>query len=327
MAVMNLVEAIRETLRAEMRRDPDVWIVGEDVGKKGGVFGATLGLYDEFGPERVQDSPLAESAIGGVGIGAALYGTKPVCEIQFADFIFPAMNQIVSEAAKMRYRSNGAWSVPMVIRAPFGGGVHGGLYHSQSVEQYFTNTAGLKVVVPATPYDAKGLLTAAIRDPDPVLFFEHKGLYRAVKGEVPEEDYVIPIGRAEVKRDGTDITVISYGKTLHFCLQAADLLEKEGYSALVLDLRTLLPLDKEEIVAAARKTGKVLIVHEASKTHGIGAEVAAIIAEECLFDLDAPIQRLCGPDVPAMPYADPMEKFYMLSTEKCLAAMRQLAQF
>jgi branched-chain alpha-keto acid dehydrogenase E1 component (EC 1.2.4.4) len=205
--------------------------------------------------------------------------------------------------------------------------VHGGLYHSQSVEQYFTNTAGLKVVVPATPYDAKGLLTAAIRDPDPVLFFEHKGLYRAVKGEVPEEDYVIPIGRAEVKRDGTDITVISYGKTLHFCLQAADLLEKEGYSALVLDLRTLLPLDKEAIVAAARKTGKVLIVHEASKTHGIGAEVAAIIAEECLFDLDAPIQRLCGPDVPAMPYADPMEKFYMLSTEKCLAAMRQLAQF
>ena len=327
MAVMNLVEAIRETLRAEMRRDPDVWIVGEDVGKKGGVFGATLGFYDEFGPERVQDSPLAESAIVGVGIGAALYGTKPVCEIQFADFIFPAMNQIVSEAAKMRYRSNGAWSVPMVIRAPFGGGVHGGLYHSQSVEQYFTNTAGLKVVVPATPYDAKGLLTAAIRDPDPVLFFEHKGLYRAVKGEVPEEDYVIPIGRAEVKRDGTDITVISYGKTLHFCLQAADLLEKEGYSALVLDLRTLLPLDKEEIVAAARKTGKVLIVHEASKTHGIGAEVAAIIAEECLFDLDAPIQRLCGPDVPAMPYADPMEKFYMLSTEKCLAAMRQLAQF
>lgn len=327
MAVMNLVEAIRETLRAEMRRDPDVWIVGEDVGKKGGVFGATLGLYDEFGPERVQDSPLTESAIVGVGIGAALYGTKPVCEIQFADFIFPAMNQIVSEAAKMRYRSNGAWSVPMVIRAPFGGGVHGGLYHSQSVEQYFTNTAGLKVVVPATPYDAKGLLTAAIRDPDPVLFFEHKGLYRAVKGEVPEEDYVIPIGRAEVKRDGTDITVISYGKTLHFCLQAADLLEKEGYSALVLDLRTLLPLDKEEIVAAARKTGKVLIVHEASKTHGIGAEVAAIIAEECLFDLDAPIQRLCGPDVPAMPYADPMEKFYMLSTEKCLAAMRQLAQF
>lgn len=327
MPVMNLVEAVRDALRTEMRRDPDVWIVGEDVGKKGGVFGATLGLYDEFGPQRVMDSPLTESAIVGVGIGAALYGTKPVCEIQFADFIFPAMNQIVSEAAKMRYRSNSAWTVPMVIRAPFGGGVHGGLYHSQSVEQYFTNTAGLKVVVPSTPYDAKGLLISAIRDPDPVLFFEHKGLYRAVKGEVPEGDYTIPIGKAEVKRDGTDITVITYGKVVHFCLEAAERLAREGYEALVLDLRTLLPLDREAIVAAARKTGKVLIAHEAGKTHGVGAEVAAIIAEECLFDLDAPIQRLCGPDVPAMPYAGPMEKFYMLSTEKCLAAMRELAQF
>jgi 2-oxoisovalerate dehydrogenase E1 component beta subunit len=327
MAIMNFVEAVRETLRQEMRRDPDVWVVGEDVGKKGGVFGATLGLYDEFGEQRVMDSPLTESAIVGVGIGAALYGTKPVCEIQFADFIFPAMNQIVSEAAKMRYRSNSAWSVPMVIRAPFGGGVHGGLYHSQSVEQYFTNTAGLKVVVPSTPADVKGLLTAAIRDPDPVLFFEHKGLYRAIKGEVPDGEYIIPIGKADIKRDGTDITVISYGKTLHFCLEAAAQLEKEGYSAMVVDLRTLLPLDKETIVEAARKTGKVLIVHEASKTHGIGAEVAAVIAEECLFDLDAPIMRLCGPDVPAMPYAGPMEKFFMLSPEKCLEAMRKLAQF
>ncbi len=327
MAVLNFIEAVRETLRAEMRRDSDVWVVGEDVGKKGGVFGATMGLFDEFGERRVQDSPLTESAIVGVGIGAAMYGTKPVCEIQFADFIFPAMNQIISEAAKMRYRSNSAWSVPMVIRAPFGGGVHGGLFHSQSVEQYFTNTAGLKVVVPATPYDVKGLLAAAIRDPDPVLFFEHKGLYRAVKGEVPNGDYLIPIGKADMKRDGTDITVISYGKALHFCLEAAAALEKEGYSALVLDLRTLLPLDKEAIVAATRKTGKVLIAHEAGKTHGIGSEVAAIIAEECLFDLDAPVQRLCGPDIPAMPYAGPMEKYYMLSPEKCLEAMRKLAQF
>ncbi|HYF81178.1 MAG TPA: alpha-ketoacid dehydrogenase subunit beta [Symbiobacteriaceae bacterium] len=327
MAVLNFVEAVRETLRQEMRRDRDVWVVGEDVGKKGGVFGATLGLFDEFGGERVQDSPLTESAIVGVGIGAALYGTKPVCEIQFADFIFPAFNQIISEAAKMRYRSNSAWTVPMVIRAPFGGGVHGGLYHSQSVEQYFTNTAGLKVVVPSTPYDVKGLLAAAVRDPDPVLFFEHKGLYRAIKAEVPDEEYVIPIGKADVKRDGSDITVITYGKTVHFCLEAAAQLEKEGYSALVLDLRTLLPLDREAIVAAARKTGKVLIVHEAGKTHGIGAEVSAIIAEECLFDLDAPVQRLCGPDVPAMPYAGPMEKFFMLSPEKCLEAMRNLARF
>ena len=327
MAVLNFVEAVRETLRQEMRRDRDVWVVGEDVGRKGGVFGATLGLFDEFGAERVQDSPLTESAIVGVGIGAAMYGTKPVCEIQFADFIFPAFNQIISEAAKMRYRSNSAWTVPMVIRAPFGGGVHGGLYHSQSVEQYFTNTAGLKVVVPSTPRDVKGLLASAVRDEDPVLFFEHKGLYRAIKEEVPEGDYLIPIGKADVKRDGTDVTVITYGKTVHFCLEAAKQLEKEGYSALVLDLRTLLPLDREAIVAAARKTGKVLIVHEAGRTHGIGAEVSAIIAEECLFDLDAPVQRLCGPDVPAMPYAGPMEKFFMLSPEKCLEAMRKLAQF
>lgn len=327
MPVMNLVEAVRETLRFEMRRDRDVWVVGEDVGRKGGVFGATHGLFDEFGDQRVQDSPLTESAIVGVGIGAAMYGTKPVCEIQFADFIFPAMNQIISEAAKMRYRSNGAWTVPMVIRAPFGGGVHGGLYHSQSVEQYFTNTAGLKVVVPSTPYDVKGLLLAAIRDPDPVLFFEHKGLYRAIKGEVPDTDYTIPIGKADVKRDGTDITVITYGKTVHYCLEAAAALEKEGHSALVLDLRTLLPLDKEAIIETVSKTGKVLIVHEAGKTHGIGAEVAALIAEECLFDLDAPVQRLCGPDVPAMAYAGPMEKRFMLSPEKCLEAMRSLAQF
>ncbi|HYF76128.1 MAG TPA: alpha-ketoacid dehydrogenase subunit beta [Symbiobacteriaceae bacterium] len=327
MAVLNFVEAVRETLRQEMRRDGSVWVVGEDVGRKGGVFGATLGLFDEFGEQRVQDSPLTESAIVGVGIGAAMYGTRPVCEIQFADFIFPAMNQIISEAAKMRYRSNAAWTVPMVIRAPFGGGVHGGLYHSQSVEQYFTNTAGLKVVVPSTPADAKGLLAAAIRDEDPVLFFEHKGLYRAIKEEVPDGDYVIPIGKAAVKRDGSDITVITYGKTVHFCLDAAKQLEKEGFSAMVLDLRTLLPLDREAIIAAARKTGKVLIVHEAGKTHGIGAEVSAIIAEECLFDLDAPVQRLCGPDIPAMPYAGPMEKLYMLTPEKCLEAMRKLAQF
>lgn len=327
MAVLNFVEAVRETLRQEMRRDREVWVVGEDVGKKGGVFGATLGLFDEFGEQRVQDSPLTESAIVGVGIGAALYGTKPVCEIQFADFIFPAMNQIISEAAKMRYRSNSDWTVPMVIRAPFGGGIHGGLYHSQSVEQYFTNTAGLKVVVPSTPRDAKGLLAAAVRDPDPVLFFEHKGLYRAIKEEVPDGEFIIPIGKADVKRDGSDITVITYGKCVHFCLEAAKELAKEGHEALVLDLRTLLPLDKEAIIASAKKTGKVLIVHEAGKTHGIGAEVSAIISEECLFDLDAPVQRLCGPDVPAMPYATPMERAFMLDPQKCLAAMRALAQF
>lgn len=327
MAVLSYLDAVREAMREEMRRDPSVFIVGEDVGKKGGVFGTTAGLYDEFGEMRVQDSPLTESAIVGVGIGASLNGMRPICEIQFADFIFPAMNQILSEAAKMRYRSNNDWYCPMVIRAPFGGGVHGGLYHSQSVEQYFTGTAGLKVVIPSTPRDAKGLLKAAIRDDDPVLFFEHKGLYRAIKEEVEDDDFAIPIGKADVKREGSDITVITYGQTVHFVLEAAEMLAAEGISTHVLDLRTLLPLDREAIVAASAKTGKVLIVHEASKTHGIGSEVAAVIAEEALYELDAPIMRLCGPDIPAMPYASPMEKFYLLSPEKCAEKMRELARY
>jgi len=327
MPVMQYIDAVTTALKEEMRADPSVFVMGEDVGKRGGVFRATQGLIEEFGEQRVIDTPLTESAIVGVGIGASLNGMRPVCEIQFADFIFPAMNQIISEAAKMRYRSNGTWNCPIVVRAPYGGGVHGGLYHSQSVESYFTHTAGLKVVCPSTPYDVKGLLKSALRDPDPVLFFEHKGLYRAVKGEVPETDYTVPIGKAELRREGTDITVISYGKALHFVLEAAKALEKEGISCHVLDLRTLLPLDRPAVVAAAKQTGKVLIVHEDNKTHGIGSEVAAIIAEECLFDLDAPVRRLCGPDVPAMPYAAAMENFYMLNPEKCAAAMRDLARF
>lgn len=327
MPVMQYIEAVTTALKAEMRADSRVFVMGEDVGKRGGVFRATQGLIEEFGEQRVIDTPLTESAIVGVGIGAALNGLRPVCEIQFADFIFPAMNQIISEAAKMRYRSEGTWTCPMVIRAPYGGGVHGGLYHSQSVESYFTHTAGLKVVCPSTPYDVKGLLKSAMRDPDPVLFFEHKGLYRAVKGEVPETDYSIPIGKAELRREGSDITVISYGKALHFVLEAAATLAKEGISSHVLDLRSLLPLDREAIIAAAKRTGKVLIVHEDNKTHGIGSEVAAIIAEECLFDLDAPVRRLCGPDVPAMPFAASMENFYMLNPDKCATAMRDLARF
>jgi 2-oxoisovalerate dehydrogenase E1 component beta subunit len=327
MAVISFIDAITMAMREEMRRDPNVFILGEDVGVRGGVFRATVGLIEEFGEERVIDTPLAESAIVGVGIGAAAYGMRPIAEIQFADFIMPAVNQIVSEAAKMRYRSNGDWFCPITIRAPFGGGVHGALYHSQSVEALFTNVPGLKVVAPSTPYDAKGLLKAAIRDNDPVLFFEHKRCYRLIKGEVPEEDYVLPIGKADVKREGTDITVISYGLTLHFCLQAAEKLAEEGISAHVLDLRTLYPLDKEAIAEAAAKTGKVLIVHEDNKEGGVGAEVAAVIAEQCLFDLDAPIKRLCGPDVPAMPYSPPMEKFFMLNPDKVLEAMRELAHF
>ncbi|MGN7468847.1 alpha-ketoacid dehydrogenase subunit beta [Brevibacillus sp. SAFN-007a] len=327
MAVISFIDAITMAMREEMRRDPNVFVLGEDVGVRGGVFRATNGLIEEFGEARVIDTPLAESAIVGVGIGAAAYGMRPIAEIQFADFIMPAVNQIVSEAAKMRYRSNNDWNCPITIRAPFGGGVHGALYHSQSVEAMFTNVPGLKVVAPSTPYDAKGLLKAAIRDEDPVLFFEHKRCYRLIKGEVPEHDYVLPIGKADVKREGTDITVISYGLALHFCLQAAEKLAQEGISAHVLDLRTLYPLDKEAIVEAASKTGKVLIVHEDNKEGGVGGEVAAIVAEHCLFDLDAPIKRLCGPDVPAMPYSPPMEKFFMLNPEKVLEAMRELAHF
>jgi len=327
MPVISYIEAVTQALREEMRRDERVFVLGEDVGKRGGVFRATMGLIDEFGEERVIDTPLAESAIVGVAIGAAAYGMRPVAEIQFADFIHPAVNQIINEAAKMRYRSNNDWHCPIVIRAPYGGGVHGALYHSQSVEALFNSTPGLKVVAPSTPYDVKGLLKAAIRDDDPVLFFEHKRCYRLIKGEVPEEDYVLPIGKADVKREGEDITVFSYGLALHFCLEAAERLAQEGISAHVVDLLTLYPLDKETICEAAAKTGKVLIVHEDNKEGGVGGEVAAIIAEEVLFDLDAPIKRLCGPDIPAMPYSPPLEKFFMLNTDKVYQAMKELAEF
>ncbi|WCN36872.1 alpha-ketoacid dehydrogenase subunit beta [Aneurinibacillus uraniidurans] len=327
MAVISYIDAVTQALREEMQRDPKVFVLGEDVGVRGGVFRATSGLYEEFGEQRVIDTPLAESAIAGVAIGAAAYGMRPVAEMQFADFIMPAFNQIISEAAKMRYRSNNDWHCPLVIRAPYGGGVHGALYHSQSVEALFTSTPGLKVVAPSTPYDVKGMLKAAIRDEDPVLFFEHKRCYRLIKGEVPETDYVVPLGKSDVKREGTDITVISYGLTLHFALQAAEKLAEEGISAHILDLRTLYPLDVEGIVEAAKKTGKVLIIHEDNKSGGVGGEVAAVIAEHCLFDLDAPIQRLAGPDVPAMPYSPPMEKFFMLNPDKVAAAMRELAAF
>ncbi|MGE5591476.1 MAG: alpha-ketoacid dehydrogenase subunit beta [Bacillota bacterium] len=327
MAVKSYIDAVRDTLLDEMRRDPRVFVMGEDVGKRGGVFRATMGLIEEFGEERVIDTPLAESAIVGVGIGSALAGLRPVAEIQFADFIWPAMNQIISEAARLRYRSNGDWTVPVVIRAPYGGGVHGGLYHSQSVEAHFYHSPGLKIVMPSTPYDVAGLLRAAIRDEDPVLFFEHKRLYRLVKGEVPDGDYVLPIGKAEVKRQGTDLTVISYGLTLHFCLEAAEAVAQEGISAHVIDLRSIKPLDRETILEGVRKTGKVLIVHEDNKFGGVGAEVSAMIAEEALFDLDAPIARLAGPEIPAMPYAPSLERFYMLSPEKVADAMRKLAAF
>ena len=327
MAVMSYIDAITLAMREEMERDEKVFVLGEDVGKKGGVFKATHGLYDQFGEDRALDTPLAESAIAGVAIGAAMYGMRPIAEMQFADFIMPAVNQIVSEAAKIRYRSNNDWSGPTTVRAPFGGGVHGALYHSQSVEAMFANQPGLKIVIPSTPYDAKGLLKAAIRDEDPVLFFEHKRAYRLIKGEVPEDDYVLPIGKADVKREGDDITVITYGLCVHFALQAAEKLAQDGISAHILDLRTVYPLDKEAIIEAASKTGKVLLVTEDNKEGSIMSEVAAIIAENCLFDLDAPIARLAGPDVPAMPYAPTMEKFYMVKPDKVEKAMRELAEF
>lgn len=326
MAVRNLIDGIREAMLEEMRRDPSVLLLGEDVGLRGGVFRASDGLIAEFGEERVIDAPLGESGIVGVAIGMAMHGLRPIAEIQFADFIHPAFNQIVSEAAKIRYRSDNDFSVPLVIRAPFGGGVHGALYHSQSVEAFFMHVPGLKVVIPSTPADAKGLLKAAIRDEDPVLFFEHKRTYRLVRGEIPEGDHVVPIGQARTVREGRDLSIFAYGLMAHFAEEAAASLAQEGISAEVIDLRTLLPLDREAIVRSVRRTKRALIVHEANRTMGPGAEVAAIIAEEALFDLDAPIRRVAGPDIPAMPYNKPQEDFFMPSPEKIARAARDLLE-
>ncbi|NBD22664.1 alpha-ketoacid dehydrogenase subunit beta [Paenibacillus glycinis] len=327
MPKMDYIDAIRLAMKEEMERDEDVFVLGEDVGYKGGVFTTTKGLLDQFGEERVLDTPLAESAIVGTAIGAAMYGMRPIAEMQYSDFMFPATNQIISEAAKIRYRSNNDWNCPLVIRAPIGGGIFGGLYHSQCPESVFFGTPGLKIVAPYTPYDAKGLLKAAVRDPDPVIYFENKKCYKLVNGDVPEEDYTVPIGKANVLREGDDITVISYSLPLHFIMEAAAELEEEGITAHVLDLRSLQPLDKEGLLAAARRTGKVLIVHEDNKFGGIGGEVSAIIAEEMLYELDAPIMRLCGPDVPAMPINPPGEKFFMLNKDKVKEAMKRLAVY
>ncbi|UOQ85951.1 alpha-ketoacid dehydrogenase subunit beta [Gracilibacillus salinarum] len=327
MAVMTYIQAVNQALKEEMEQNEKVFVLGEDVGKRGGVFLATAGLYDQFGEERVIDTPLAESAIAGVGIGAAMYGMRPVAEMQFADFILPAVNQIISEAAKIRYRSNNDWDCPITIRAPYGGGVHGALYHSQSIEAIFANQPGLKIVMPSSPYDVKGLLKAAIRDDDPVLFLEHKRAYRLLKEEVPEDDYTVEIGKADVKREGEDVTVITYGLCVHFAKQAAEKLEQEGISTEIVDLRTVYPLDQETIKQAASKTGKVLLVTEDNKEGSIIGEVAAIISEHCLFDLDAPIKRLAGPDVPAMPYAPPLEKEFMVNADKIEQAIRELAEF
>ena len=327
MAVMTYIEAVRDTLAQEMRRDESIVVLGEDVGKKGGVFLATDGLYDEFGGDRVLDTPLSESMIVGVSIGAAVAGMRPVPEIQFADFIFPAFNQILSEAARMRFRSNGAFSVPMTLRSPYGGGVHGALYHSQSVEAFFAHIPGLKVVIPSTPHDARGLLRSAIRDDDPVLFFEHKKMYRSVRGEVPDSEYTVPLGSAKVTREGSDVTVIGYGLMAHYALEAADLLEGEGVSVEVVDLRTLRPLDGETLLASVRKTGKAVIVYEDNRFGGFGAEISAILAEEAFDHLDGPIVRVTGPDVPGVPYNHVLEDWYMPNPDRIADAVRRLAAY
>jgi len=327
MAVKTLIEGVREALGEEMERDDRVWVLGEDVGKKGGVFLATEGLYARFGEARVLDTPLAESCIVGVAIGAALNGLIPVAEIQFADFIHPAFDQIVSEAARIRYRSNGDWTCPIVIRAPYGGGVHGGLYHSQSVEAFYAHVPGLKVCIPSTPADAKGLLKSAVRDPDPVMFFEHKKTYRLIKGEVPEGEHLVPIGPAAVRREGTGMSVFAWGLMTHYCLEAAEQLDKEGVSVEVVDLRTLAPLDKAAILDSVRKTGKAMVVYEDNLTGGFGAEVSAVIAEEAFDHLDGPVVRVAAPDVPGMPFNKPQEDFFMPNPEKIAAAMRKLAAY
>jgi 2-oxoisovalerate dehydrogenase E1 component beta subunit len=328
MTEKNVVQTIHDTLREEMVADGRVVVLGEDVGARGGVFRVTAGFLDEFGERRVIDTPLAESGIVGVAIGMALHGMLPIAEIQFADFIHPAFDQLVSEAARIRYRSNGDFGVPMVVRAPWGGGVHGALYHSQSIEAFYGHIPGLKTVVPSTPYDAKGMLRSALRDPDPVLFLEHKKTYRLIKGEVPDEPYEVPIGVADVKREGSDLTVIAYGLMLHLCLEAAEKLAAEdGFEAEVVDLRTIAPLDKRTILDSVRKTAKAMVVYEDNRTYGAGAEVIATIAEELMFELDGPLVRVGGPDIPAMPFAGPLEHVYMPNVAGIHQRMRELAQF
>jgi 2-oxoisovalerate dehydrogenase E1 component beta subunit len=328
MTTMTLIDAIKTAMDEELARDPRVFITGEDVGERGGVFRATMGLHTKYGGERLVDSPLAELSIIAVGIGAALADLRPICEIQFADFIHPAFNQIVNEAAKMYYRSGGQWNVPMVIRAPYGGGIGGGLYHSQSVEAFFTHVPGLKVVIPSTPYDAKGLLKSAVRDPNPVLFFEPKKGYRAIKGDVPDEEYTVPIGPARLAREGRDVSVFAYGMMAYYTTIAAEKVAREhGIEAEVVDLRTLLPVDKTAILNSVKKTGKALIVHEDNFTMGYGAEVAAILADEGFEYLDGPVKRLAAPDVPAVPFSHAMQEYFMPNPDKIADAIRDLVGY
>jgi 2-oxoisovalerate dehydrogenase E1 component beta subunit len=325
--VMNNVEAVRATLYDAMKSDDRTLILGEDVGARGNVFLITKDFINEFGPERVIDTPIAEASIVGIAVGMAMEGLRPIAEIQFADFIYPSFNQIVGEAAKTRYRSNGEYTCPMVIRTPYGGGVRGALSHSVSIEALFYHVPGLKVVAPSFPADVKGLLNTAIDDPDPVLFLEHKKTYRLIKGEVPNGHYTIPLGKANVLKEGRQLSVVSYGLYVHWALEAALNLEQEGVSVEVIDLRSIRPMDKTTILRSVEKTRKLLIIHEDNKFGGIGAEISAMVAEEALFHLDAPIRRLAGPDVPAMGYALPLEEEFMSSPSEMAETMREMAKF
>jgi pyruvate dehydrogenase E1 component beta subunit len=324
MPVMNIIEAVRDALRTQMRLDPRVVVLGEDVGKFGGVFRATSGLYEEFGADRVIDTPLAEAGIIGSAIGMALYGLRPVPEIQFGDFIFPAFDQIVNELAKFRYRSGGQYPCPVVIRTPVGGGIRGGHYHSQSPEALFIHTPGLKVVAPSNPYDAKGLLLASMRQNDPILFMEPKRIYRASRGDVPEGDYSIEIGKAKVLREGTHCTVLAWSGMTSIAEEAAKKAEAQGISIEVVDLRTLMPFDIETIVASVVKTGRAVVVQEAPRTCGFGAELIASIQERAMEHLEAPILRVAGFDTP-FPYT--LEHEYMPNADRVLAAVRQTLEW
>src|SRR5437868_3866451 len=327
MALSTYIDAITSALAEEMRRDERVFILGEDVGVMGGVFKATKGLQEEFGAERVMDTPLAEGVIISAAIGSALQGLRPVPEIQFSDFVTPAMDAITQQAAKLRYRSAGTQTCPMTVRICYGGGVGGGLYHSQTNTTWFAHEPGLIVLAPATPYDAKGLLKAAIRDDNPCIYFEHKKLYRSIKEEIPDEEYVCPIGKAAVRREGKDVTLVSYGYTLQLSLQAADKVKESGIEVEVIDLRTLAPLDKDTILESVAKNSRVVLVQEDHRTLGIGSEIAAIIAEEAFDCLDAPIVRVTAPDVPAIPFSAPLEKFYMPSVEKIVTALERTVAY
>ncbi len=324
MAVLTYLEAIRQAMEQEMERDSRVFILGEDVGTYGGAFRVTQGFLEKFGPERIIDTPISETGLIGAAIGASLFGMRPIAELQFIDFIACGFNQIVNYAAKSRYRWGGG--VPIVIRGPAGGGVHGGPFHSQNPEAYFMNVPGLKIVVPATPIDAKGLMLAAIRDPDPVLFLEHKFLYRRIREDVPEGDYTTPIGEAKIARAGDDVSILTYGAMVHSSLEAAEIVAAEGVSVEVLDLRTLLPMDRTRILETVKKTGRALIVHEATRTGGPGGEIAALIAEHAFLHLDAPIVRVAPPDTP-VPYSPPLEEFFLPNAAKIAEAIRALALY